>query len=75
MFVMSKRTKINPKIHRGIVEVVGNRAYDWVAAQAHGIGKRTFYTWIQEGEDAPSQSAFRQDVLRAVLSVRSTIET
>jgi hypothetical protein len=33
-----------------LVERIRDGAFDWVAAEAAGIGRRTFYRWMERGE-------------------------
>ena len=59
-------TIFNVKLHRGLVKEIRAGAYDWVAAEAVGIGQRTFYRWIERGERGEAPFAtFARDVKKA----------
>lgn len=45
-----RKTKLTDELQQQIVSYIRAGAYDWVAAQATGIGKTTFYRWMQAGE-------------------------
>ncbi len=44
-----RRTKLTIEIHQQIVAFIRAGTYDWIAAEAAGIGKSTFYRWLARG--------------------------
>ncbi len=52
-------------------------AYDWVAAEAAGVGRRTFHRWVARGEADPSESPygpFALDIMQAKAEARARAE-
>ena len=45
-----RKTKLTDELQQQVVSYIRAGAYDWVAAQATGIRKATFYRWMQAGE-------------------------
>ena len=45
-----RRTLLTPEMSAKICAAIRAGAFDWVAAEAYGIGRRTFYDWIARGE-------------------------
>ncbi len=45
-----RKSKLTPDVEQQIVVYIRSGAFDWVAAQAAGIGRTTFYRWMQAGE-------------------------
>lgn len=45
-------TLLTPDRHRDIVELIRAGAFDWVAAEACGIARETFFRWVRRGERA-----------------------
>ena len=43
-------TAFNLAVLRAIVREIRRGAFDWVAAEAAGIDRRTFYRWMKRGE-------------------------
>lgn len=73
---MGRRTKLTPEVQEVIVRAIRKGAFDWVAAEAAGIGRRTFYRWLSSGE-ARSDSLYRQfwhDVRQARAEARQAAE-
>ena len=58
-----RRTKLNPETQRIIVQYIRNGAFDYIAARAAGIGKETFYTWLNDPR--PLYRQFRDEVEKA----------
>jgi hypothetical protein len=66
-----RKTLLTPEVQKRIVAAVRAGGYDWVAAEAAGIGRATFYRWVQQGEEDETASRdtrfreFRDEVRRA----------
>ncbi len=45
-----RRPLLNEQTTAKVVEAIKGGAFDWVAAEAAGIGRRTFYDWLARGE-------------------------
>ncbi len=45
-----RKTKLTPEVQDTIVEYISQGNYDYIAAQAAGVCKETFYDWIARGE-------------------------
>ena len=45
-----RRPALTDAVSDALVEAIAAGAFDWVAAEAAGIGRRTFYDWISRGE-------------------------
>jgi len=56
---MGRPTKLTPEIQSKIVDAVKIGNYPEVAAQAAGVGERTYYRWMEKGEEA-SSGIYRQ---------------
>lgn len=72
-----RRTKLTAERTERIVKYVRAGAFPWVAAQAVGVGRTTFYRWMQEGEDPDAPKAkreFRDQVLQAKAEARIAAE-
>lgn len=50
------KPKLTPEVQRCIVERIGKGMSKKDAAQATGIGERTFYRWMRQGEDAADET-------------------
>lgn len=73
---MGRRTKLTPGVHKLIVKHIRGGAFDYVAAQAAGIGYRTFRRWMKSGEsraDSPYRQ-FWQDTEEARAQARVAAE-
>ena len=73
---MGRRTKLTPEVHKLIVQYIRGGAFDYVAAQASGIGYRTFRRWMKSGESR-ADSLYRQlwqDVQEARAQARVAAE-
>lgn len=71
------KLKLNDKIIERAKELASNGNYDYVIAGAIGIGRRTFYAWLQKGEadyEKGVSSIFRQ-FYEAMEESRSIAET
>jgi hypothetical protein len=72
---------LTPEVQQKIVAFVRAGSYDWVAAEANGIDRYTFWEWIRRGEgedrDRPQTEAyaqFAQEVREARAQARSAAE-
>ncbi len=45
-----RKTKLTPEVQEKVVRAIENGNYDYIAAQAVGISKATFYAWLARGE-------------------------
>jgi hypothetical protein len=46
-----RETLLTPERQQRIVSFIRAGAFDWVAAEASGIDRQTFWEWIKRGED------------------------
>lgn len=70
-----RRTKLTPEVHTGIVAYIRGGAFDYIAAEAMGIGQRTFYRWMELGEGGNrTYRQFWQDVRQARAQARVAAE-
>ncbi len=72
-----RRSKLTPEVHNQIVTAIRAGAFDWVAAEAAGISKATYYRWLQRGE-AARRGPYREfwvDVRQARAQARVAAET
>jgi DNA invertase Pin-like site-specific DNA recombinase len=67
-----RRLKLTPKLQDRIVGLIELGNYDYVAAQAAGIGKSTFYRWLERGEKA--QSGIYREFWEAVTAAQAKAE-
>ncbi len=70
-----RKTLLTPELEATILGFIKAGAYDWVAAEAAGIGSTTFYRWLNE-ESSPEEPyrAFRENVSRARAEARVVAE-
>jgi len=47
-----RETLLTPERQQRIISYIRAGAFDWVAAEANGIHRQTFWEWIKRGEDA-----------------------
>ena len=70
-----RRTKLTPEVQAGICAMIRAGAFDWVAAEANGIGQSTFYDWLRWGEGGRKLYAeFSAEVKQAHAQARTTAE-
>src|SRR6266542_2906721 len=50
-------TAFNTAVLRAIVREIRRGAFDWVAAEAAGIDRKTFYRWMKRGEQGEAPFA------------------
>jgi hypothetical protein len=59
-----RATLLTPELQQRIVSYIRAGAFDWVAAEANGIDRQTFWEWIKRGEDThyarPSTEQYAQ---------------
>ena len=65
-----------PEVVQLIVSFIRAGAYPWVAAEAAGVPKETFESWLAWGKTAggPAYAAFHQQVRRAAAQCRAKAE-
>ena len=69
------RSSISAQSHASVppapalIETIADGAFDWVAAEAAGIGRRTFYDWMRRGEAGEQPFA---ELLTAVRRARAS---
>ena len=69
---MGRPTKLTPEVQEKIVSLVRAGNYPEVAAQAAGIDPRTYYRWMEKGEDGPAPyGQFRHAVKEAQAAAES----
>ena len=74
---MGRRTKLTPEVESIILERIEKGAFDYIAAQAAGIERRTFTAWVRRGErttDEPFRS-FSYKVKEARACARAVAES
>jgi transposase len=57
---MARPTKLTPEKHTKIVELIRAGNYAETAATLTGIGKQTYYTWMQKGEGPKARSPYKE---------------
>lgn len=55
---MARRSKLTPERQDRIVALIRSGNFDYIAAEASGINRATFYTWMAKGE-AAQQGMYR----------------
>jgi hypothetical protein len=45
-----RATLLTPERQQRIVSYIRAGAFDWVAAEANGVDRRTFFEWVQRGD-------------------------
>jgi len=55
---MGRKTKLTPEVEGIIVDYISRGAYDWVAAEAAGITRVTFWNWMKLGEKSREGDRF-----------------
>jgi hypothetical protein len=72
---MGRPTVLNEQVYRKLLEALRGGAFDWVAAEAAGIHRSTFYNWLARGEQGEQTWAgFAREVLRARAQARLRAE-
>lgn len=57
---MARKTILTPELAEIICKAIRQGAYDYVAAEAAGIGQRTFYDWLERGAQPDADPLFAQ---------------
>ena len=60
---------VSPEVRETLIEAIEGGAFDWVAAELAGIGRRTFYDWMRRGEAGEEPFA---ELLTAVRRARAS---
>ena len=72
---MARPTVLNEQVYQKLLEALRGGAFDWVAAEAAGIHRSTFYNWLARGEQGEQTWAvFAREVLRARAQARLRAE-
>jgi hypothetical protein len=72
---MGRLPKLTPETQKTIVAYIRSGAFDWVAAEAAGIGASTFRRWMKAGERGHrTYSGFYAAVREARAQARVTAE-
>lgn len=73
--MVGRKTKLTPELQDEIVAYIANGSYDYVAAQAAGISRSTYYRWYESGSRPGSRySTFRRAVDEARARARVVAE-
>jgi hypothetical protein len=68
-------TVLNGQVYRKLLEALRGGAFDWVAAEAAGIHRTTFYNWMARGEQGQKTWAvFARSVMQARAQARLRAE-
>ena len=68
---MARPTVLNEQVYQKLLEALRGGAFDWVAAEAAGIHRSTFYEWMARGEQGErTWAVFAREVLRARAQAR-----
>ena len=66
MTITGRPTKLTDEAEEAILKGIRRGAFDWVAAEAGGIDRRTFYRWLERGEAGERRYAvFARNVMIA----------
>ena len=73
---MGRPTLLTPERHRAIVAAIRAGSYDWIAAEANGIDRDTFRSWMRRGDKEPVEPylTFVTDVRTARAQARLSAE-
>jgi transposase len=75
--VAGRPTKLTAEVHRQVIAYVRAGAFSWVAAEAAGVSRTTFYRWLQRGdkEGRGAYHEFAEEVRQAQAQARVAAET
>ncbi len=65
-----RETLLTNELQAKIVSFVRAGAWDWVAAEANGVGRRTFFEWMQRGENGHPERPQTDQYAQFVHAVR-----
>jgi len=74
---MARNTKLTPELTEKICTSIRAGCYDYIACEASGISQSTFYSWLQQAEEAdadPLFVEFLESVTAAKAEARSIAE-
>ncbi|KAA0250325.1 MAG: hypothetical protein EDX89_22890 [Acidobacteria bacterium] len=73
---MGRPTLYNPDRHRSIVAAVRAGSFAWIAAEANGVSRTTFKTWLRKGERTRREPyrTFAADIRQARAQARLSAE-
>ena len=73
---MARPTLLTPERHKAIVAAIRAGAFDWIAAEANGIDRATFKSWIRTGSRRKKEPylSFVRDVRAARAQARLSAE-
>ena len=73
---MARPTLLTPERHKAIVAAIRAGAFDWIAAEANGIDRETFKSWIRTGSRRKKEPylSFVRDVRAARAQARLSAE-
>lgn len=72
---MGRKTRLTPDASQRICAAIRAGAFDWVAAEANGVSRRSFYDWLAWGEKGREPySQFSRDVAEARAQARLAAE-
>lgn len=73
--MVGRKTKLTPQLQEEIVAYIASGSYDYVAAQAAGISRSTYYRWYESGSRPGSRyGTFRRAVEEARARARVIAE-
>lgn len=59
---MGRKSKLTPQLTDQLCRHLKNGAFDYAAARAVGIGKATFYRWLERGRQEEEVFASREEI-------------
>jgi hypothetical protein len=65
-----RKLKLAPELVQAISTHIRDGAFDWVAAQAAGIGTTTYYRWLEWGARRGARRVYRE-FREAILTARA----
>lgn len=74
---MPRRTRLTPELTEDVIKKIRAGVYPYIAAQAAGVHRSTFYRWMEKGTREGARGIYRDfadRVLRASASARAHAE-